>query len=217
MRFLSRVAAVLLILLGVPAVIAAAAAIKVVGSDNVVMLPAKHLRTDGAAIATAEGLLSVYDTTLHVRATAQDPKTKLWIGAADQGDLKNYLGATSRSVITRYAFPDTLTVDQYAGLDEALTAPRKLDWWLADGHGEGRAELAWPIPDGNYRVLIMNADGKPGVDVDLELGLQIEGIHETALLLLVGGTAAIVLGVVIFVLTRKRRVRVSSAPTGGEA
>lgn len=63
----------------------------------------------------------------------------------------------------------------------------------------------------------MNADGKPGVDVDLELGLQIEGIHETALLLLVGGTAAIVLGVVIFVLTRKRRVRVSSAPTGGEA
>ena len=41
--------------------------------------------------------------------------------------------------------------------------PAEQDIWAAPPHGDGRQTLTWDVEDGDWSVVVMNADGSPGV------------------------------------------------------
>ena len=52
-------------------------------------------------------------------------------------------------------------------------SPEHADIWAASNQGAGTQTVAWEIEDGNWSVVVMNADGSLGVDADIranELG-----------------------------------------------
>jgi hypothetical protein len=72
---------------------------------------------------------------------------------------------------------------------------------VAQGTGRDAAKLSWKVRDGDYRLVLMNADGSRGVHTHGRVGLTVPHLPAVAwtlvgggLLLLAGGITAIVLG-----------------------
>jgi hypothetical protein len=79
-------------------------------------------------------------------------------------------------------------------------APTAQGFWVSRSSGTDAA-VNWKVRDGDYRVVVMNADGSRGVATDTKAGVRIPwlpgvgvGILGGGLLLLGGGIVAIVLG-----------------------
>lgn len=214
MRVLARIGATLIILVGVVAVAAAVVAMKTVGRNNIVDLDPRRITTTRAVVTSGHGLLGFYDTTLIIKATAVDPRTKLWIGIAHQDDLDSYLDDEPRAEIISYRYPDEIGIRDVKGTARGLPRPTGMDWWVASAQGTGSAQLSWPMRNGPYGVVIMNQSGDPRISVDATFAVQIKGIFETAELVGLGGVVAIGAGVLIFVLTRRRR-RTGAAELSG--
>lgn len=212
MRILARVGGSLLIVIGVLAIAAAVVTMKFIGRDNTIRMDPHAITTAGPAVTTGKGLLSYYATTLTVEVKAKDPKEKLWIGIAHQDDLSSYLADKSRAEIVSYQYPDQLGINNYQGVDNDLTAPTGLDWWVASAQGTGSARLSWPMENASFGAVIMNQDGSRKLAGDVTLGLQIKGVFETAEVAGIGGVVAILLGIGVFLLTR--RIRSSQEPAG---
>lgn len=216
MRILARIGAFILIFAGVIAVAAAVVTMKTVGKNDVIMMQPSTLHTKSAAITTAKGLLSVYGSDLHINVAATDPKEKLWLGVAYQDDLDSYLGNSSRTQVVAFSYPSRLVTDAYNGTNSALTAPRTLDWWLDTATGTGTAQLVWTMQNAPCGIVIMNQSGKPDVDAKVTVGLQVKGVYKTAEIVGAGGVVAILLGVLIFIITRRRQPKHSAAATAEE-
>jgi hypothetical protein len=69
-------------------------------------------------------------------------------------------------------------------------------FWLAEASGGDAATLRWDVRDGDYRLVLMNADGSVGVRADGEVGVTVpltssivRGLLGGGLVLLLGGVA----------------------------
>ena len=87
--------------------------------------------------------------------------------------------------------------------------------WVASAQGAGRQHLTWHVRDGSWSVVVMNADGSPGVDADLRAGAKVPFLGTAGWSALGGGgmllaaaTAFVVLGL---------RPRRPQPPTGAAA
>jgi hypothetical protein len=77
------------------------------------------------------------------------------------------------------------------------TPPRR-SFWAASAAGTGSPTLTWPTKSGHWSVVVMNADGSPGIDAQVTAGANLPyaiwfGIGFAAFgVLLLGGAAAMV-------------------------
>jgi hypothetical protein len=60
--------------------------------------------------------------------------------------------------------------------------------------------MSWKIRNGDYRVVVMNADGSPGVDVGGRVALAIPHLFAIGIGLLVAGLSVLVAGAVLLTL-----------------
>ena len=51
--------------------------------------------------------------------------------------------------------------------------PGQEEFWVASVEGSGDQSLLWEPESGNWAVVIMNADGRAGVSVDVRVGGQV--------------------------------------------
>jgi hypothetical protein len=78
----------------------------------------------------------------------------------------------------------------------APARPQTQSFWVARSIGSGEQAVSWKARDGNWRAVVMAADGGRGVDTELSVGatfpdldwLSIGALAGGAVLLLVGGT-----------------------------
>ncbi|MBK9341725.1 MAG: hypothetical protein IPN07_01485 [Dehalococcoidia bacterium] len=61
--------------------------------------------------------------------------------------------------------------------------------------GPGRQEITWTVASGEWRAVIMNADGRPGVDVDVRFGVRFPYLRGFAIAGMVIGVVLILAGV----------------------
>jgi hypothetical protein len=81
----------------------------------------------------------------------------------------------------------------------------------SDGTGDQR--VTWKLRSGTHRLVVMNADGSAGVDVDAKWGVEIPWIFPLGIGLVVAAAIALVLGVVLIVAgARTRTAPVVTAP-----
>ncbi|MFD7152978.1 hypothetical protein ACFV9C_00175 [Kribbella sp. NPDC059898] len=202
MRFARITLGLLLALSGLVATVAGAvAAFWLVGPDNTITTPQRELAGKGLALVSSPELLDRHGPTLHVSVSGDKP---LFVGVAQDLDVRDYLAGVAHTQVTRFGLPATFGTEEVRGRTNKLTPPGELDWWVAQS-AAGAQSLSWPVQDGRYDVVVMNADGTPAVGAQVTFGLQVHRLFGLCLLVLGAGVLALAFGVAL--LRRRRPAR----------
>jgi hypothetical protein len=115
------------------------------------------------SVEDLDDLSELGDPSLQV--SADNPGVFAGIGPAAAVD--GYLsGVAFDEVVDFEVDPFELDKRPHPGVDGAAR-PGDQAFWVADG--SGTEALDWKIREGDYRLVLMNADGTPGVDTGVEL------------------------------------------------
>jgi hypothetical protein len=189
-----------------------------VGADRTQRDGAGYLTTDTARFTTASYALTaegidlrggdpawLYRGTLgtvRVRVSGADPAHPLFVGIAPAAAAQRYLEGIGYETVTRLA-GDTARTTYRAhagGAPERLPVQQSV--WTATSVGTGTRTLTWRLAEGNWMLVVMNADGRAGVDVTADAGATVPallwigvGLLAAGALLLAGGVALLVLAV----------------------
>jgi hypothetical protein len=136
---------------------------------------------------------------LRVRAAATDASTPVFVGVGPTRDVQHYLGRVARVELTDLDFdPFRADFTRREGDNTALARPGKQDFWAASASGAGLRTVDWPLRQGAWSVVVMNADASPGVSVKLSAAAKVPLVHEVAIgLLIAGGVAGTAAGILL--------------------
>jgi hypothetical protein len=151
--------------------------------------------------------------TARVEITGADD---VFIGIAPLAEGRAYLDGVERTVI------DDLGIDTSARAQELVPGgapsgpPTEQDFWVAQASGAGAQQLSWEPADGNWLLVVMNADGSADVAVTARIGATAPALDGLAWGLIGGGVFLVLMGVLVVVLTvRRRPARYAGPPYGG--
>jgi len=111
--------------------------------------------------------------TVRVRATSPTGEP-IFIGVARTDDISSYLGGVGRDELTTLELdPFREETRSFAGGAPAAR-PAEETFWAASAEGTGVQSFSWDISEGTWSLVLMNANGRPGVAADIELGAKAE-------------------------------------------
>jgi hypothetical protein len=142
---------------------------------------------------------------LRVRAESNDGKP-VFVGIARTSEVEDYLRGSAHDVVTDVDF-DPFDADYSARQgDREPAAPARQDFWAASAHGSGEQALTWDVDDGDWSVVVMNADGSRGVDADVRAGVRLGWLDEAAIVsLATGAVLLLIAGAVLALGVRRQR------------
>jgi hypothetical protein len=110
---------------------------------------------------------------LAVESSAADKP--VFVGIAHTSDVSRYLQGTSYTSVTDidYSPFHASYSDRDQGGDRRPARPADQDFWAASAHGSGTQTVAWDLEDGDWSIVVMNADGSRGVDTDISAGAKV--------------------------------------------
>lgn len=159
--------------------------------------------TSGSALATVStelgsaGVGWLYSPGLldkvRIRVTPTSPDRALFVGIGPSTEVDRYLAGVRHTVISEFWGDKTETV----GGGPPASAPGTHDFWVASATGAGPQTLVWEPADGSWTVVVMNADGRPGVDVGADLGARFPALPWIAVGVLAGGAIFMAGGVLL--------------------
>ena len=174
--------------------------------------------TSGSALATVStelgsaGVGWLYSPSLlgdvRIRVTPTSGTETLFVGIGPSSDVERYLAGVDHTVIKEFWGEKTENVA--GGLP--TSPPAKQNFWVASSTGPGLRTVQWDPADGSWTVVVMNADGRPGVDIGADLGAKVPALPWIALGFLVVGAILMAGGVLLIVgaFRRHRGDQVSS-------
>jgi hypothetical protein len=176
--------------------------------------------TAGSALATDPvelgnpGVDWLYSTVVlgevRIRVTPVNPASSTFVGIAPSADVDRYLAGVSHTLIS-----DFWSDNQQPVAGGALASPPGTqDFWVASASGTGPQTLTWDPANGSWTVVVMNADGKSGVDVTADLGATMPSLIGIAVGSLAIGALVLIGGLVLIVgaTRRSRRAPRSTSP-----
>ena len=151
--------------------------------------------TAGSALATVStelgsaGVGWLYSPTLlgdvRIRVTPASAGSSLFVGIGPSTEVERYLAGVDHTVIKEFWGEKTENV---AGGGSPASAPATQNFWVASSSGPGPRTLVWDPTDGSWTVVVMNADGRPGINIGADLGAKVPALPWIALgFLLAGG------------------------------
>jgi hypothetical protein len=162
-----------------------------------------YVTTSTATYATKGYALASDAITLHsrglfvdevrIRITSSDPSRALFAGIAATGDVERYLSGVSYTAVDRHDAAD------HPGTG-VPAAPAAALLWAARAQGTGSLTLTWAVRDGDWTVVVMNADASPGLSVRAEAGLSALALPWLAGEMLAAGLLTGVAAVVLIIV-----------------
>ena len=129
---------------------------------------------------------------------------EVFAGIAPTDQVSRYLsGVAHTSVSDVDSWPFDADYEEHAIAGERKPAPpAKQPIWTASAQGAGTQTLEWDVEDGDWSVVVMNADGSRGVDAEVEAGAKVPFLAEvgwtaagTGAFLLIAAAALLVAGI----------------------
>lgn len=120
----------------------------------------------------------------------------LFMGIAPAAAVAGYLDGVAHDEITEWdSTQDDIEYVVYTRSEGTTdpAAPGTEDFWVASVSGSDELALDWTIERGEWALVIMNADGSPGVSADVRFGVT------TLPVLLPIGLASLVVGLVALI------------------
>jgi len=166
--------------------------------DGYLTTNTEALASNGYAVATESLEIGGVDEDwvlgrARIRVTA-GPSTPVFVGVARTADAEAYLAGVEHSTVTEIDDPAT-SYEQHPGGAPAV-APGDSDIWIEQATGTGTQAVDWSLDDkpGRWTVVVMNADGSRGVDVDADVGATVPVLGEVTAGLIVVGALFVLVG-----------------------
>jgi hypothetical protein len=137
----------------------------------------------------------------------------VFVGIARTRDVNAYLSSTSRDVVTDVDFsPFRVDYDRQAGKGRPAP-PASQRIWAASAQGSRTQTLTWHVADGDWSVVVMNADGSAGVDAHVTAGAKLPWLTAVGWGVLGAGALGLVIaGLIAAVAVRPSRPTPQAAP-----
>ncbi|MGE3833245.1 MAG: DUF4389 domain-containing protein [Acidimicrobiia bacterium] len=142
-------------------------------------------------------LVRLLDADVRLRVTDVRSEGEIFVGVAREDDLDRYLDGIAHDEVTDVDDGDP-EYRARAGADMA-SPPDRETFWVEKATGPGTQELVWEVESGEWAVAVLNADGSPGVSVDVEVGAKAGFLFPLVLILLAAGAVGLLAGVALIV------------------
>jgi hypothetical protein len=140
--------------------------------------------------------------SVRFEATGTDPGSETFVGIAPISDAAAYLGGVERTVIDDLGIDSPTPRDLSGG--EPSGPPADQDFWTAQASGSGTQSLTWVPAEGNWMLVVMNADGSAGISVESRIGATFPALSGLGWGLLITGLVCLVVGALLLVLAAHR-------------
>jgi len=150
-----------------------------------------------------------------VRVTASGTASKpIFVGIARRPLVDRYLQGVGHDEITDFEVdPLSVTSVRRPG-SAAAAAPAAESFWARSAIGSGRQTMTWPVQEGAWSIVIMNADGSRGVSSGVSVGAKLGFLRGLGIGLLLAGLILAAAGVFAIVMGM-RRPRPPAPAVGG--
>jgi hypothetical protein len=162
-----------------------------------------ELGSTGTGWLYSPGLLD----TVRIRVTPTSRGGPLFVGIGPAAEVDRYLAGVGHTVIDDFWDEQTEVVTG----GTPPSAPGTQGFWAASATGAGPQDVVWDPADGSWSVVVMNADGRPGIAVGADLGARVPALPWIALGVLAAG-AVLVGGGGLLVAGALRGRRAGRAP-----
>jgi hypothetical protein len=180
---------------------------------NSLETPAPALVSERLEVGADEGLdwLLRHGWLGSLRVTVTGTSTKpVFVGIARQRDVDRYLRDVQFDKVTDLELdPFTVTTRRHPGSTTA-SEPATQSFWAASARGSGQQSVRWDVRQGDWAVVVMNADGTPGVATSVSVGAKFPLVYWIAITLVLGGAALTVGGGLLVVVGAIRRAGAQS-------
>ena len=155
-----------------------------------------ELDTEGA-----EWALDAFLGTVRIRSESERP---VFVGIARAADVAGYLGDVERDVVA-----DIEDEPSYQRVARRAPAgsPGEQTFWVAQVSGSGEQTLEWEPEDGDWQLVLMNADASRGVSSELAIGAELDSVLWIGIGLLVAGALLAALAALAISAGIRRRRR----------
>jgi hypothetical protein len=141
--------------------------------------------------------------TIRIRGESPGAKT-LFMGIGPEAAVARYLASVAHASVQDIEFdPFRVTYDQVTG-GAPQGLPTDQRFWVASASGVGTQTLTWKVRDGDWSIVLMNADGSRGVTADIDLGAKLSFLLWVAIGLLIGGVLVVAGSTALVVLAARR-------------
>jgi hypothetical protein len=127
---------------------------------------------------------------------------QVFVGIGPENAVNTYLSGVGHAERTNFAARCTLTT--YAGAAPA-SPPTAQFFWGARSAGSGTRTLTWTPQTGNWRVVLMNADGSRGVSANVSIGARMPDLLTISVAVLGAGILLLLLCAGAIYLTARER------------
>jgi hypothetical protein len=183
------------------------------GSDGYLSTHTHRFEAPGRALATDNldvdlgGVDSIADTddlgTVKVTAESRDGKP-VFVGIARTTDVERYLSGVPYTTVDDIdTSPFSADYTRHGGHRHPVS-PEHAGIWAESSHGNGRQSFEWNVDDGDYSIVVMNADGSLGVDADVKAGANVPFLDELGWSAIGSGAFALVIGLGLIALAVRR-------------
>ena len=97
----------------------------------------------------------------------------VFVGIARTSNVSDYLRGTSYTSVTDVDYSPFHASYRDHGGHRRPARPADQNFWAASAHGSGTQTLDWDLEDGDWSIVVMNADGSRGVDTDINAGAKV--------------------------------------------
>ena len=154
---------------------------------------------------TPQWVLDRLATDMRLTVSGQ-PGAPLFVGVARTNEVDAYLaGVAHDEITTRTGDPAYRRVPATSSTTPSPSAPADQTFWAAQAAGAGTLSLDWKVASGSWTVVVMNADGSPGVTAVVTPSVRSDALGPLALTLLTTGLLLTLLAVLTLVLAFRRR------------
>jgi len=176
-----------------------------------------RVESDGVAVASVDlwdeaaqdedwpWVLDWLDLDIRVRADGAATTDEVFIGIARTQDVEAYLADASFDEVTDFVDREPVYLAHDGTSDVAVPAPVDQTFWTEQVAGSGEQQLDWAARNGNWSVVVMNADGSPGVAADVTVGVHSDAVLPIGIVLIVLGGIGTILSVVLIVIGARGR------------
>ena len=149
-----------------------------------------------------------------VRIRGESPGAKmLFIGVGPEAAVAKYLGSVAHANVQDIDFdPFRVTYLPIAG-GAPQGPPTEQRFWAVSASGVGTQTVTWKVREGDWSVVLMNADGSRGVVANVDLGAKLSFLLWVAIGSLIGGVLVIGGSTALIVLAAQTRQPSPAPPT----
>jgi hypothetical protein len=154
------------------------------------------------------------DIRLDVASQTEKP---VFAGIARTDDVSAYLADVSHTTLTDL---DTDPFEASYSPQEGVRSPAKPGSeriWAASTQGSGTQTLTWEAEDGDWSIVVMNADGSPGVAADISAGAKLPFLTEVGWSAIGGGAILLLAAATMTVLAVRPPRNGRDVPAAGLA